>query len=93
MRPTDRTRFRKDAEAKFPIKVDMRVPAGGEPWPYAEMLAGCQANVAAGAWAQHGFMDRKRRDDRGVPIDCSRWYFLSDADAEAFKKRWGGDAV
>ena len=90
-RPTDRTRFRKDAEAKFPIKVDMRVPAGGEPWPYAEMLAWCQANVAAGAWAQHGFMDRKRRDDRGVPIDCSRWYFLSDADAEAFRRRWGVD--
>ena len=25
-RPTDRTRFRKDAEARFPIKVDIAVP-------------------------------------------------------------------
>lgn len=33
-------------------------------------------------------MDRKRRDDRGIPIDFARWYFLSDADAEAFIKRW-----
>ena len=45
MRPTDRTRFRKDAEARFPINIDI---ARGESWPYAEMLAWCQANVAAG---------------------------------------------
>ena len=35
---TDRDRFRKDAEAGFPIKVEIRVPAYGEPWPFAEML-------------------------------------------------------
>ena len=66
MRRTDRNRFRKDAEARFPIKVDI-ARAYGESWPYAEMLAWCQENVAAGAWAHHGFMDRKRRDDRGYP--------------------------
>ena len=87
-RPTDRTRFRDDAEAKFPIKIDIPVPAYGEPWPYADMLAWCRANVAAGAWAQHGFMDKKRRDEHGVPIDFTRWYFLNDADAEAFRQRW-----
>lgn len=27
MRSTDRNRFRKDAEAGFPIKVEIRVPA------------------------------------------------------------------
>ena len=88
MRPTDRTRFRKDAEAKFPIKIDIPVAPSGQPWPFAEMLAWCHANVAAGAWAQHGFMDKKRRDERGIPIDVTRWYFLSDADAEAFRARW-----
>jgi hypothetical protein len=67
VRPTDRNRFRKDAEAKFPIKIDVRVPAYGEPWPYVEMLAWCRDNVPAGAWAEHGFMDKKRRDDRGPP--------------------------
>jgi hypothetical protein len=25
---------------------------------------------------------KKRRDDRGVPIDFARWYFMRDADAE-----------
>jgi hypothetical protein len=33
-------------------------------------------------------MDWNRRDDNGAPTDSSRWYFMSDADAEAFKKRW-----
>jgi len=31
-------------------------------------------------------MDRKRRDDRGIPIDFAR--FVSDADAAAFRERW-----
>ena len=38
MRATDRNRFRKDAEARSPIKFDIRVPTYGEPWPFAEML-------------------------------------------------------
>lgn len=88
MRRTERTRFREDAKAKFPIKIDIPVSPYGQPWPYADMLAWCQTNVAAGAWAQHGFMDRKRRDDWGIPIDFTRWYFMSDADAEAFRQRW-----
>jgi hypothetical protein len=48
MRPTDRNRSRKDAEARFPHRIDMRVPAYGEPgrsprcWNdiVARMLAG-----------------------------------------------------
>jgi len=46
--PTDRTRFRKDAEARFPIKVDVPVPTDGKAWPYAEMLAWCRENLALG---------------------------------------------
>jgi hypothetical protein len=30
----DRTRFHKDAEARLPIKADVRVPTYGEPWPF-----------------------------------------------------------
>lgn len=87
MRRTDRTRFRKDAEAKFPIKVD--IPAAeGSGRRLAKMLTWCQANVAAGTWAQHGYMDWKRRDDRGIPIDFARWYFANEADAEAFRRQW-----
>jgi hypothetical protein len=88
MRPTDRNRFRKDAEAKFPIKIDARVPASGAPRLFADMLAWCHANLAAGAWAQHGYMDKKRRDERGIPIDVVRWYFLEAADAAAFRRQW-----
>ena len=85
---TDRNRFHKDAEARFPIKVNIPVTPDGLGRRLAHMLAWCQANVAAGAWEQHGFMDKKRRDERGIPIDYSRWYFLSDADAEAFRQEW-----
>jgi hypothetical protein len=60
--PTDRTRFRKDAEARFPIKVDVPVPTDGKAWPFAEMLAWCRENVALGS-EQHG-LDKKRRDER-----------------------------
>jgi hypothetical protein len=42
------------------------------------------ANVAAGGWAQHGHHLR-RKGER--PADFARWYFLSDADAEAIKRR------
>jgi hypothetical protein len=86
MRVTDRNRFRKDAESRFPLKIDIAV-AYGEPWPYADMLAWCRENVTLG-WEQHGYMDKKRRDERGIPIDFSRWYFVSDADAAAFRERW-----
>jgi len=88
MRATDRNRSRKDAESRFPIKIDVRVPAYGEPWPYVEMLAWCRDNVPAGAWAEHGFMDKKRRDERGIPIDFARFYFANAADADAFKRQW-----
>jgi hypothetical protein len=93
MRVTDRNRFRKDAESRFPIKIDIAV-AYGQPWPYADMLAWCFENVPARQWEQHGYMNWNRRDDSGAPMDFSRWYFMSDADAEAFRKRWmeGNDA-
>ena len=45
-------------------------------------------NVPSGAWVQHGYRDWNRRDDNGAPMDFSRWYFMSDADAEAFRRRW-----
>ena len=91
IRPTDRTRLRKDAETKFPIKIDLPVPPGGLRRRLTDMLAWWQENVAVGAWAQQGFMDRKRRDERGIPIDFMLWDFMSDADAEAFRKRWVTD--
>jgi len=88
MRATDRTRFQKDAEARFPIKIDVPVPCSGEPWPFAEMLAWCGGCIASDAWAEHGFRDKKRRDELGIPIDYTRWYFAYEADAVAFDRQW-----
>jgi hypothetical protein len=48
----------------------------------------CRDNVAAGAWQQREFVDKARRDEQGVPIDFTRWYFLNEADAEVFSRRW-----
>ena len=57
MRPTDRNSFQKAAERKFPIKVDIPLPPGGLGRRLTDMLDWCHANVAAGAWAQHGHQD------------------------------------
>ena len=86
--PTDRNRARKDAEDRFPFKVDVRVPTYGETWPFVEMLQWCRDNVPNGAWEEHAFMDKNRRDERGIPIDFSRFYFMREIDAAAFKQRW-----
>jgi hypothetical protein len=48
MRPTDRNRFQRDAERRFPIKVDIPVPPGGLGRRLTDMLDWCHANVAAG---------------------------------------------
>jgi hypothetical protein len=83
--PPDRNSFQKAAERKFPITIDVPVPPGGLGRRLTDMLDWSHSNVAAGEWAQHGYQER-RKGER--PVDFSRWYFLSDADAEAFKKRW-----
>jgi hypothetical protein len=62
MRPTDRNRFRKDAESRFPIKIDIAV-AYGEPWPYADMLCLVlrkRAFRAVGAARLHGLEPQRR---------------------------------
>jgi hypothetical protein len=84
-RPTDRNRFQKDAEAKFPHRFDVPVPDGGLGRRLTDMHAWCAANVAAGEWAEHSHQER-RKGFR--PVDFARFYFASEADAEAFRQRW-----
>jgi hypothetical protein len=84
-RPTDRATFKREAERTFPIKVDVRVPGYGEPWPFAEMLAWCHEHIAKGAWDQHGHSERRKGD---APLDFARFYFLNEADAAAFDRQW-----
>jgi len=85
MRSTDRNSFQRDAERKFPIKIDIPVPPSGLGRRLTDMLDWCHANVAAGAWAQHGTRCVGRAS---APRTFARWYFLSDADAVAFRRRW-----
>jgi len=34
-------------------------------------------------------MDKKRRDERDIPVDVTRWYLMNEADAEAFQAAVG----
>jgi hypothetical protein len=90
-RPTDRTTFQREAERRFQYRVDIPVAAGGFGRQLTELHDWCRAHVAAGQWAQHGFQDRARRDDRGVALEFTRWYFMTAADADAFRQRWQED--
>ena len=84
-RPTDRTRGKKDAEATYPHRIDVPVPGGGLGKRLPAMLDWCRENVAAGLWAEHGHSERRE----GVaPLYYSRWYFMTEADAAAFRWRW-----
>jgi hypothetical protein len=90
-RPTDRTTFQREAERRFPYRVDIPVAAGGFGRQLTELHDWCRSHVVAGQWAQHGFMDRARHDDHGITLEFTRWYFVAAADAEAFKRRWHED--
>jgi hypothetical protein len=50
------------------------------------MLIWCRQNVAAGMWAQHGHFERLTA--RAVPAVSARFYFATEADAEAFRQQW-----
>jgi len=85
MRATDRNRSRKDAEARFPHRVDVLVPGGGLGRRLTDMLDWCRVNAAAGAWAQHGHSERRKGE---AAIDYARFYFTTEADAEAFRREF-----
>jgi hypothetical protein len=71
--------------------VDIPVASGGFGRQLTAVHDWCGAHVAAGQWEQHGFLDKARRDDRGVALEFTRWYFMTAADAEAFEQRWHED--
>jgi hypothetical protein len=49
------------------------------------LLAWCRENVPAGTWDQHHHSERRKGEP---PADFARFYFASEADAEAFRRRW-----
>jgi hypothetical protein len=90
-RPTDRTTYQREAERRFPYRVDIPIAAGGFGRQLTELHEWCRTHVSAGQWEQHGFADKACRDDRGVALEFTRWYFMTAADAEAFRRRWHED--
>ena len=70
-RATDRNRFQRDAERRFPIKVDIPVPPLGMGGRLNQMHDWCHNHVTAGTWEEHAHSD-ERRDSRGIRIDFAR---------------------
>jgi hypothetical protein len=80
---TNHTARKRAAEAEFPYRVD--VPLLGGMRRLRGMLDWCGAHVAAGAWDMHHHSERRRGE---LPAEFARFYFTTDADAEAFGRRW-----
>jgi hypothetical protein len=78
---------RKTAEARFPYKLDVRVPGASIGRRFKDMVDWCRKNTA-GNWTHHGLVDKDRRDSLGVPVDFVRFYFMEESDAEAFRRAW-----
>jgi len=87
-RPTDRTRGMKDAEAKYPHRVDVPVPGDGLGKRLPAMLDWCSKNVEPGQWAEHAYSERRKGS---APLYFSRWYFMTEGDAVAFRWQWMRD--
>jgi hypothetical protein len=78
--------FKDAAERRFPHKVDIPVPETGLGRDLTAMLEWCRARVPQPGWAYHGHTARPIK--RAAPVHCARWYFLEEADAEAFRRTW-----
>ena len=78
-------RLAAEAERRFPYRVDIPVPGSGGWRQLTHMHEWCRENVAASAWDQHGHSERRKGE---APIDYARFYFMDEADAEAFRRRW-----
>ena len=62
----------------------MPVPGGGLGRRLTDMLEWCRENVPAGTWVQHHHSERRKGEQ---PADFAR-FFLYEAVAEAFRRRW-----
>jgi len=80
----------KKAENQFPHLVEIPVPVGGLGHRLTEMLIWCRTMVPAGTWSQHGHSERRGKKYQ-VPAVSARFYFATEADAQAFRKLWAID--
>jgi len=75
---------KREAEARFPHKVDIPIPTLGLGNRLTDMVIWCRENVTAGEWAQHHHSEH-RKDEASTAF--ARFYFMHEADAEAFRRR------
>jgi hypothetical protein len=75
---------RRDAERKYPYRVDIAVPEGGLGKRLHDMVEWCGGRFAE--WTSHGLTSEK--DDRGIAIDLVRFYFMDEMAAQQFRDHW-----
>ncbi len=73
------------AEREFPHRVDVPVPGDGLGRRLTDMLDWCREHVAADTWGQHHHSERRKGE---APRDFARFYFVTEKDAEAFRREW-----
>ena len=73
------------AKAKFPHKVDVPIPTTGIGRRLITLIGWCREHIAADDWDCHPLPERQ--GDK-TAAQHARFYFLNEADAEAFKGRW-----
>ncbi len=80
--------FKREAEKRFPYKVDIPAPEGGLGSRLDAMQQWCRHNV--GQWAYQSHTERGQVGERFRYF--ARFYFTAEEDADAFKWEWGRDA-
>ena len=76
--------FKREAERRFPHRVDVPMPDGGLGQRLNNMRDWCREH--AGEWGYH---DHGEPGDPGEPRrDYARFYFMTEDDAAAFRRAW-----
>ncbi|MCB2052012.1 MAG: hypothetical protein KDE63_11360 [Novosphingobium sp.] len=84
-RSTDRNRFKREAEVRYPYRVDIEVPDHGLGQCLNAMHDWCRLH--GGDWAQHGYSERRAGQ---APREVARFYFAINGHALAFLAAFGG---
>jgi len=79
---------KRDADRRFPHKVDMRLLSDELDVRVRGMVAWCWLRAEPGAWEQHRHDGLSRRGDGGLSPEVVRFYFMDARVAAAFRGRW-----
>jgi hypothetical protein len=75
---------RRDAERKYPHRVDIPVPEDGLGNQLNTMVEWCRQRFTE--WEHHG-VTSPERDAGGIAIDAVRFYFIDEVSAREFRER------